>query len=339
MNKNLFFLFFSILIWGGACSNDFDVAAPWKDIPIVYGLINIDEDVHYIRVEKAFLDPDADATILAQNADSLYYKNVSVMLEVGDNTFDLERVDGTQLPDPILREDGVFATTPNYLYKIDKATLGLEADDVVNLVIDRENGLPLVTASTITQSKGVLKTPNPESSNGPKLDFTSIQPEEIKWQSHETASVFDVELFFNYVEYPAGQPDEFEVKSLPWIWVKGTRASELEDGSSYSAEVEASQFYEFLANNIEADPDKVRIFQDILIRITAGGESLEKYVTVVQANTGITGSQEPPTFTNLSEGQGVFSSVDILEVGGILLSNPTNDELRNNPLTAPLNFQ
>lgn len=109
-NKFLVLTLASLFIWS-ACSNDFEVAAPWKDIPVVYGLLSIDDEFHYIRVEKAFLDPDANALEIARVPDSLYYQNISVQLERVSNgqLFDMQRVNGEDVNIP--REDGIFATS------------------------------------------------------------------------------------------------------------------------------------------------------------------------------------------------------------------------------------
>ena len=48
-----------------ACSNDLEVAAPWKDIPVVWGMISRSDTAHYVRVEKAFLDPAVPAGTIA----------------------------------------------------------------------------------------------------------------------------------------------------------------------------------------------------------------------------------------------------------------------------------
>ncbi|KAA3638695.1 MAG: hypothetical protein DWQ02_04770, partial [Bacteroidetes bacterium] len=61
-----------------ACTTDFQLEGEWKDIPVVYGFISVADTAHYIRVEKAFLEPGGDANQIAQIADSLYYDNATV---------------------------------------------------------------------------------------------------------------------------------------------------------------------------------------------------------------------------------------------------------------------
>ncbi|MCC7244082.1 MAG: hypothetical protein IT269_00265, partial [Saprospiraceae bacterium] len=59
MQKLLFLPLLALLV--ASCSNDFDVAAPWKEIPVVYGLLSPQDTAHYIRIEKAFLDASEGA--------------------------------------------------------------------------------------------------------------------------------------------------------------------------------------------------------------------------------------------------------------------------------------
>ena len=61
-----------------SCSKDFKIDAPYKDITIVYGLLNISDTAHYIRIHKAFLDESKNALVMATTTDSIYYKNLSV---------------------------------------------------------------------------------------------------------------------------------------------------------------------------------------------------------------------------------------------------------------------
>ncbi|MFN3874859.1 MAG: hypothetical protein ACK4L7_02980, partial [Flavobacteriales bacterium] len=39
----------------GACSTELDVNEPYKDISIVYGLLNQRDSLHFVKINKAFL--------------------------------------------------------------------------------------------------------------------------------------------------------------------------------------------------------------------------------------------------------------------------------------------
>ena len=331
MKKTFFIALLSAVLFTISCSNDFDVAAPWKDIPVVYGLLNIQDATHYIRVEKAFLDPDGNALEIAKIADSLYYDNVTVQLErVSDGQlFTMKKVDGNLVGLP--REDGVFATTPNWLYKIDSAEIKLQAGESIRLKIDRGDSLPEVTGETVILNKGKLRSPDPNTNNNFNFDYNIDT--KLTWSGDVNARIFDAKLIFRYAEISGVQVEE---KSIEWIWGRGIR------NENNSAEIivtkKGREFYEFLKNNIQVKPGVSRVFQGINVEIVAGGAELEKYVNVALANTGITGSQEIPTYTNLSEGKGVFSSVNYLIVKNILLTQRTRDSLENGILTKNLNF-
>ena len=331
--KKIFFAILTVPFFFQACSNDFEVAAPWKDIPIIYGLLNVNDTAHYIRVEKAFLDPNADAFEIAQIPDSLYYENALVQLEkinTGE-LFTLQKVDGTLEGYP--RKSGVFANAPNWLYKIDSLTLDLKEGDQIKILVDRGNGLPIVTAEALILGKGIQRTP---SSSNPVFAFDYNLPTKLSWSSSPNARIFDVTLFIKYTEYPIGQPDLFEHKVIEWDWGQGIRFPSV--NTQYTLEKQGVEFYQVLANNIPVNEDMKRIFEGIDIRIIQGGEALEKYINVALANTGITGSQELPTYTNLSEGLGVFSSINYLVTEGALLTSTSRDSLRNGVFTKKLNF-
>ncbi|MEY3051675.1 MAG: hypothetical protein RLY31_1460 [Bacteroidota bacterium] len=316
--------------WSG-CSNDFDVAAPWKDIPVVYGLLDLTEPVHSIRVEKAFLDPDANALDLAQVADSLYYAAITVQLEKNGNgqRYSLQRVDGNQADLP--RDQGIFADEPNWLYQIDSGELRLRAGDEVRLYLERKDGLPTVTADATVLGAGKLRTPNPTLANNFNFEYTTDS--KITWSADDNARIFDVVLLFKYAEIENGQVSEHQ---LEWVWARNLQ----NQGGSAELVVarKGIEFYEYLQGNIPVKEDVIRVFQGIDVMITAGGESLEKYVNVARANTGITGSQDIPTYTNLSEGRGVFSSVSRLVSQNVQLTQRTRDSLANGIITRQLNF-
>jgi len=331
MKKTVFITLLSAVLFTISCSNDFEVAAPWKDIPVVYGLLDIQAPAHYIRVEKAFLDPNASALDLARIADSLYYDNVTVQLERVSNgqVFNLVKVDGNL--EGLQREDGVFATAPNWLYKIDSAAISLVAGETIRLKVDRGDDLPTVTAQTVVLDQGRIRTPDPNT--GARFNFDYNLDTKLSWSGDPAAKIYDAKLYIRYAEISNGEVVE---KTLEWQWARGIR------NENNAAEIivlkQGREFYEVLKNNIPVQSGVSRIFQGIDVEIISGGAELERYVNVSLANTGITGSQEIPTYTNLSEGRGVFSSINYLVSNNLLLTQRSRDSLENGFLTKDLNF-
>lgn len=75
--KKIFLLsaFAALLGLFNSCSTDFDVAAPYKEIIVINGLLNPLDSVHYVHVGKAFLG-EGDVFKMAQQADSTNYADI-----------------------------------------------------------------------------------------------------------------------------------------------------------------------------------------------------------------------------------------------------------------------
>lgn len=335
MKKNLLFtlLFGAVFIF--SCSNDFDVNAKWKDIPVVYGLLDISDSAHYIRLEKAYLDPDKDALELAKIADSIYYDDAIVQLERESNgqIFTLQKVDGNKWGLP--RDSGIFATEPNWLYRIDSSELLLKPGERIFLKIDRGGGLPEVTSQTIILAPTKLNSPPPNTSGFSFLS-NGNSTTNIAWSAADSAFIFDATLYVRYAEYPKVDPSQLVEKTIVWPWVRGLRRES--NSNQFEVEKIGIEFYQLMKNNIPADDNMKRIFQGIDVEIIAGGAYLEKYVNVSLANTGITSSGEIPTYTNISEGLGIFDSVNKYRRNGIGIIDKTRDSLKMGYLTRNLNF-
>ena len=69
-NLPIFLLVFSMVFM--ACETDFDVNANWKEVTVVYGLLDQSEQEQYIKINKAYLG-EGDALQLATIADSVNY--------------------------------------------------------------------------------------------------------------------------------------------------------------------------------------------------------------------------------------------------------------------------
>src|SRR5574344_1883266 len=62
----------AIMAFFNACSTDVDLYADYKDITIVYGVLDADADTNFVKINKAFLGP-GDATHISQIPDSSNY--------------------------------------------------------------------------------------------------------------------------------------------------------------------------------------------------------------------------------------------------------------------------
>lgn len=328
MKKILLVFWVAIFVW--ACDNEVDLTSEWKDIPVVYGLLSTENTDQFVRIEKAFLDPVTSALIIAQNSDSLYYDNLTVRLrDLTDNTdYNLERVDGNQIG--YVRAPGIFADDPNFLYRLDP-NLNLIEKNNYEIRIDRGDNKPLVTAVTsIVEDVEIIK---PKVDNG--ISFVSGIITEFKWKTGETAHFFELAMRIHYQEAIPGDPNVFVDKFIDWQVEKGI-SPELDPVTG--TEVFGDEFFSVIKAGIQGDPLIRRRIGSVDLIISAGGEELDKFLSVALANTGITGSQELPTYTNLSEGVGIFSSRNLLELKGYPISATTRDSLVNGSVTGHINW-
>ena len=320
-----------------ACDNELDLTSDWQDIPAVWGIVNASDSIHYVRVERAFLDPDRNALEVAQIADSIYYTDaVDVRLSVRGTgeTFVMERVDATDLGLP--REDGIFATDPNFLYRILDEEIELEGGEILEFTLDRNNGLAPVTAETTVLrpiDKGINQSPAVTVGFEPGRDanFTFRPPSEAK--------VFEVVVEINLLEWVPGNFDDAETRVVRWVLDGNvTNPNGSTDFQTVGVNVPGGEFYTVLANALDRDADLRRRVVSLDYIVTGAGSAFREFSRVRLANTGITAAQEVPTFTNLSEGVGIFTSVSRFVLDGIQLNARTETELEDGPITGNFNF-
>jgi len=329
-----------------SCSNDFDLVDNWKDIPIVYGLLNANDTAQYIRVEKAFLDEETSALLIAQEPDSLYYDNILVELqEINNNsavefTFPLTLVDanleGYQKP------EGVFADTPNYIYK---TTEPLNPEHRYNVVVTNGDTDKTVTLQERNGQRSVgligdFVTFNLETSAF-RLKFEPGGTTNFSWNStdvngNEYVAFYDVVLYINYFEIERDNPGSRTEKTLEWVLRRSMPHKE--DGFNQTFDVEATEFYRYIDQQLEPNPLICRELGDADLVIYAGGEDLLEYINREAANSGITGTQGFADYTNLSEGLGIISTRYDKRVENIQFNSNVNDELLINEFTSDLGF-
>jgi hypothetical protein len=314
-----------------ACSNEFDLTEDWKEITVVYGLLDQGQDVQYIRIEKAFLDPKTSAITIAQIADSLYYENITVQLQVfqangtGGNAYQLQRVNAED--EGFTREDGVFATAPNYLYKF---TEPINQNLTYRLVITRNDGEQIKAETGICEDFDITSPFDTTIA----LRFKPGAETIFRWNSKTNTRFFNTKMLITIKESPDGNPNNVVTKTLVW---------KIEDilkpnaTGLVRASVMGDEFYTFIASKLE--PGYNRQLVGIKLQVGAGAGDLLNYLEIGQVNSGITGADVIPTYTNISgDSYGVFSSRYYKNFGTYQIDGPTLDSLKGGYKTVDLGF-
>lgn len=320
--KYIFFVLGFIFLVG--CDNELNLVADHKETPVVYGFLDQSDTAQYVRVERTFVDEAVSGTVIAQNPDSLYYENIVVKIvrvKTGEE-FILNRVDGNLEGYP--REEGVFAQSPNYIYKIDTEDITLVQEDIYELHIEG-----VYEDRDIVASAAVLKRPFfaiPQS--GGVVSFKRNNTINVAWNPQGDPTIYSASFFFRIEETKGGVTEE---RILEWIIEKNT--------DEIKIEADGIEFFSFMKTALEDDPSITREFKEAQFQLTSGNQTIADYIKVGQANLGITSSGEIPTFSNLSEGLGFFASKVSERRVDISLSDITLDSLMRGSLTESLNFE
>lgn len=307
-----------------SCDNELTLVAETKETPVVYGLIDQGDTAQYVRVERTFIDQEISGNVLAQNVDSLYYDDITVKL-VRSSTgkeYILDRVDGNL--EGYQREDGVFATAPNYLYKILTDSIPLIPEEMIELKIEGIFEDKSVTSSAFVLTPPFLTFPM----DGGPLTFEPGKKVNVGWTPVGEAEIYSFSFYFDITESKLGVTTD---KRLEWVVASATEKNTLE--------ADGRDFYSFLSGALEEDESITRSFNSASLELISGNRAIEDYIRVAQANLGITSSGEIPVLSNISDGLGVFGTTHTHRRVDLFLSQASRDSLINGSVTGDLNFQ
>lgn len=318
-----------------SCSTDFEVNADWKDIPVVYCLLNQNDAVHYVKVGRAFLGPE-DAYVMAQNPDSLYYDSVNVVLEeyvksVLTDTIVLTKT--TSIPKDSFNslnplEQPIFAYNKNILYKTSHP---LKSNALYKLNISVPKSGKSVSASTalVNNFKASVQYIQVGLSN-----YES--PFELKWQSVPNAKLYELTIRFHYFERNKFTNDTTHYY-LDWVQQSKTSPGNL-GGEEIVLSISPISFYNFLASRLKTNNDVIRVVTEksLDFKFNVGGDDLYTYIEVNKPSNGLI--QEKPAFTNIENGIGLFSARFNYDILGKVLSAKTVDSIADGIYTKHLNF-
>ena len=99
-----------------SCDDEFSLNAPYNDITIVYGLLNLNDSIHYVKVYKGF-QTEGNSYVAAGDWTNLYYfDKITVTLEEFKNNQSTGRIIELDTTTSVPRESGYFANPKQLLY-------------------------------------------------------------------------------------------------------------------------------------------------------------------------------------------------------------------------------
>jgi len=303
--KKIFQLYLLFFVSGLmlSCETDFDVIGDYKEVAIVYGLLNQNDTIHYLRINKAFLG-DGNALTYAQVADSSSFGAdiIVVLTEVTPAGAKKEIVfDTVTLSN---KEAGEFYS-PNQLFYFSKEKLNQE--NTYELSIKNKKTLELVNAQTKLIHDFYLTKP---SSGAKTISFkrSITQTMKFSWSNGMNARRYQVKLYFNYKELTFSGDTLYRRVVWPFTEV----ISDKTDGSGTSeTSYTHEEFYVVCNNNIpytDAATEETiskRYSSTVDIEVTAIGDEFNTYLDANAPSTGVL--IEKPTYSNITNGFGLLS--------------------------------
>jgi hypothetical protein len=343
----------------GACNEDFDVAAPYKDITVAYGILNRDDTAHYIRVEKAFLDENKSAIEMAQIADSSYYKNIEVVMkeyknddpanQIVNRTFDMYRVDMALegYPKDAAGSQGFF-TNPHYAYK-----LKLPAGDSLNAflkyrVVVKNNN------TGRTDSSDVFYVVNSNKNNDPNSfyirDFTNANYQlsfskttnnaayELSGRVPRNGKLLESIIRFHIVEKNAATGEKKRL-SADYTYANAAVTS----AGQFKVSVPTTALYSFIASSFGPAGANVQRYVDSCdLFVYVSSNEIYNYQQVqIAQGSGLLGDQIKPNYTNMRGENvlGLIGSRALRTYRNVPIETVTIDSLKVNPVTLSMNIQ
>ncbi len=329
-------VFCLLLLSFSNCRETFDLEADFEDRPVVFAYLDAEDPVHYVRLERVVQAGGGDAGAAAGNPDQLYYgpaaATVTLTNEALNLSVEMERVDGTDVGLP--RQAGVFATTPNILYRAAQSDLRLAGGQEATLTVQRP-GEPDVEARTTLLAPVEFIRP----STTARIDDYR-RPLLLSWEAGERAAVFNVRFIFHLREFSAADPSQDREVDL--VYELDTRYQP--DGENRSAnqvrfEVNNEAIYQFIGRSLPAQDGTTRRFDSFDLQVAAVGEEVTRLLSLENANAGLTSAQALPRYTNVTNGEGLFTSRTVSTRTGIVLDDASLDSLSNGQYTRALNFR
>ena len=299
-SRNICCLLLALLL--ASCEVEFSPNAEWQDIPVVYCLLDPDNDTVFARVERCFLG-DGSIYEYGSIADSLHYPQGSIAVTLyafrGNRVVDSADMQYTLRP----REDGAFASTPQPVYY---STAPLDttcrfslrvrrtADDSLLAVTDT---IPLVLQANAT----LISRPSNNHRFGFHENAGGTTVCKIQWPVLQGGRRYSPIVRFYYREF-----EDTLYVDLPAGEVAATTTSTTATlGYDYPRESFLHTLREYFVHIGDTVTPKYYL-EYVDIFLTACDEPLNVYMMSVASGTNLT--QTTDTYTNVHGGAGIFAA-------------------------------
>ena len=309
MKKFILLLYLPLFAFLFSCSTDVDLFAEYKEVPIIYGVLDATADTNFVKITRALyiqgnayhaaVNPDSSNYPGKLDARIIEYCNGDSIREIMLDTITLHN-----------KQQGIFYAPDQKLYYI---TEPLNWNGVNNRYsYELKVVLPERTLTTTTPVVGNRNFEIQSLAVNFSKEYFGMVPRRFLFFPATNATFYDFSMSFTFLEQR--DPDGDSVpRTMNWnvgTFMESSLSGNM-DGEAYILSYRPETFYERLEEFIGGDTNVIglkRYIEDYPVEITiaAGGEKLRQYIYENDPSNGFVGGDNE--FTLIDDGYGVFSS-------------------------------
>ena len=322
-----FFSLLTVMVIFSACSTDVDLYSDYKDVAIIYGILDYRADTNYVKITRAFCgtnDDPINANEVALIADSSNYpgKLDARIIELKSGDGGIYEPTGREFVLDTMtiynKEEGTFYSPDQKVYytteRLNACTNGNRYK--YRLIVVKPDGDTVTAQTTMVGDEEFHILSGSANFQLAHSDAMG----KIVFKADGMASLYDVKMQFNYSEQHAGEGMKWKHVSRSF----GTKTINeylKEEGTenTYYLQYSLNWLFNALESAIGGDtvvdgnhPNVVRHIGSFVISISAGGDDMCIYYSANQAQL-----NSPMSlisfYTNIKGGHGLFSSRTTIE--------------------------
>ena len=313
----------SIAMVFSACENEVFINADYKETVVIYALLDPQDSIQYIKVNKAYLNENIGALEAAKISDSLYLDSTRVELK---RLLTGEIIVCSAEEGPT-KDSGIFANNKNILWVTRE-----------KIYPNEEYEITVTNPLTNTKAVSTTKTVGTTKIRSPFIDQTnifSVGPEfvTISYVAAPNAFAYDARFHVYYEEINMADTNAKTEKMATWRVVSNFLVG---NNSVPMRQIPRLSFLQFLQSSITAAPNLKHRIKWVGITLYGGNQTLVDYISVNEPSIGIV--QKQAEFTNINGGYGLFASRSTNKVWYVPMDPASITYLQKHELTKALNF-
>ena len=306
---SMYVFLFSLLVIGitTSCDNTVDINDDYNEITIVYGLLDLSTDQHYVKVTKAF-QTEGNVYLASVNSDVSQYDPKDLKVYIEERNGEDENDENAEIiryitMDTVLitnKKEGDFYF-PNQIIYASEPNITLNENYFYRLKVELLQSGNIVESTTGLVNKFSIRSPNAIAT---MIDFSSSYTTKVVWNAAVNGKLYQLNIRYFYTEITSSgiSSSHYVDRVLP------LQTSEFTNGSGeLSVDYLGLGFYDILAAKVSLpEPGMIRYSDSVQYIFSVAHEDFAIYMDVNKPSSSIV--QERPSFSNISNGIGLFSS-------------------------------